>query len=122
MPRGVTRFFHEMGLQQDQLPLTPAEGLEEFRRRGWRADPGKHGELVAEDEGRARGYGEALIEVERLTHRYPNGVVALEGVDLAVCRGEFLAVLGQNGSGKTTLVKHFNGLLDPTEGSVRVEG
>ena len=43
-------------------------------------------------------------------------------MDLAVRRGEFLAVLGQNGSGKTTLVKHFNGLLEPTEGSVRVEG
>jgi energy-coupling factor transporter ATP-binding protein EcfA2 len=41
-------------------------------------------------------------------------------VDLTVRRGEFLAVLGQNGSGKTTLVKHFNGLLKPTEGTVRV--
>ncbi|MGH3145319.1 MAG: energy-coupling factor ABC transporter ATP-binding protein, partial [Rubrobacter sp.] len=60
--------------------------------------------------------------VEGLAHRYPNGVVALEGVDLAVRQGEFLAVLGQNGSGKTTLVKHFHGLLVPTEGSVRVGG
>jgi energy-coupling factor transport system ATP-binding protein len=41
-------------------------------------------------------------------------------VDLTVRKGEFLAVLGQNGSGKTTLVKHFNGLLKPTEGTVRV--
>ena len=122
MPLGVTRFFHEMGWPRDQLPLTPAEGLAEIRRRGWRVDPGRHRELVTEDQKREEGYGEALIEVEGLTHRYPNGVVALEGVDLAVRRGEFLAVLGQNGSGKTTLVKHFNGLLEPTEGSVRVEG
>jgi energy-coupling factor transport system ATP-binding protein len=63
-----------------------------------------------------------VIEVEGLTHRYPNGVVALEGVDLTVRRGEFLAVLGQNGSGKTTLVKHFNGLLKPTEGTALVGG
>ena len=63
-----------------------------------------------------------MIEVEGLTHRYPNGVVALEGVDLSVRRGEFLAVLGQNGSGKTTLVKHFNGLLKPTEGTALVDG
>jgi len=49
-------------------------------------------------------------------------VVALEGADLSVRRGEFLAVVGQNGSGKTTLVKHFNGLLEPTGGSVRVDG
>jgi energy-coupling factor transport system ATP-binding protein len=84
--------------------------------------PERHRELVAADEKREENYGEPLIEVEGLSHRYPNGVLALEGVDLSVRRGEFLAVLGQNGSGKTTLVKHFNGLLEPTEGSVRVEG
>src|SRR5918997_126715 len=79
-------------------------------------------EIVEADEKREENYGEPLIEVEGLSHRYPNGVVALEGVDLSVRRGEFLAVLGQNGSGKTTLVKHFNGLLKPTGGSVRVGG
>lgn len=122
MPLQVTRFFHEKGLWEGQLPLTPQEGIKEFGRRGWRVSPERHRELVEADEERERGYGEALIEVEGLAHRYPNGVVALEGVDLTVRRGEFLAVLGQNGSGKTTLVKHFNGLLEPTEGSVRVEG
>jgi energy-coupling factor transport system ATP-binding protein len=122
MPLGVTRFFREMGLWEAQLPLTPRQGVEEFKRRGWRVSPERHRELVEADEARERGYGEPLIEVEGLSHRYPNGVVALEGVDLEVRRGEFLAVLGQNGSGKTTLVKHFNGLLGPTEGSVRVQG
>ncbi len=122
MPLQITSFFHEMGLWQGQLPLTPKEGLEEFRRRNWRVNPERHRELVAADESREEGYGEPLIEVEGLTHRYPNGVVALEGANLTVRQGEFLAVLGQNGSGKTTLVKHFNGLLEPTEGSVRVHG
>src|SRR5215216_556920 len=122
MPLQVTRFFHEMRLWQVQLPLTPEEGVAEFKRRGWRVDPGRHKELVEADVKREEGYGEPVIEVEGLTYRYPNGVVALEGVDLTVRRGEFLAVLGQNGSGKTTLVKHFNGLLKPTEGSVRVGG
>jgi cobalt transport protein ATP-binding subunit len=122
MPLGVARFFHERGLWQGQLPLTPREGVEEFKRRGWRVSPERHRELVAADESREQNYGEPLIEVEGLSHRYPNGVVALEGVDLTVRRGEFLAVLGQNGSGKTTLVKHFNGLLESTEGSVRVGG
>src|SRR5215203_2293731 len=120
MPLQVTRFFHEMGLWQGQLPLTPPEGVAEFRRRGWRVNPGRHGRLVDADAKREEGYGEPVIEVEGLTYRYPNGVVALEGVDLTVRKGEFLAVLGQNGSGKTTLVKHFNGLLEPTEGTVRV--
>ncbi len=121
-PLQVARFFHEMGFWQAELPLTPAEGTREFRRRGWRVNPERHRELVTEDTRREEAYGEPIIEVEGLAHRYPNGVVALEGVDLAVREGEFLAVLGQNGSGKTTLVKHFNGLLEPTEGSVRVGG
>jgi energy-coupling factor transport system ATP-binding protein len=120
MPLQVARFFHEMGLWQGQLPLTPQEGVAEFRRRGWRVNPDGHGRLVEADAKREEGYGEPVIRVEGLTHRYPNGVVALEGVDLTVRKGEFLAVLGQNGSGKTTLVKHFNGLLEPTEGTVRV--
>jgi energy-coupling factor transport system ATP-binding protein len=104
------------------LPLTPEEGIAEFKRRGWRVSPERHRELVEADEEREKGNGEPVIEVEGLTHRYPNGVVALEGVDLTVRRGEFLAVLGQNGSGKTTLVKHFNGLLKPTEGTVLAGG
>src|SRR5215210_6077621 len=122
MPLQVTRFFHEMGLWQGQLPLTPEEGVVEFRRRGWRVKPERHQRLVEADGKREEGYGEPVIEVEGLTHRYPNGVVALEGVDLTVRRGEFLAVLGQNGSGKTTLVKHFNGLLKPTEGTLLAGG
>ena len=122
MPLQVARFFHERGTEDGQLPLTPEEGIERFEERGWRVSPERHKELVAADEKREEGYGEPIIEVEGLTHRYQNGLVALEGVDLRVRKGEFLAVLGQNGSGKTTLVKHFNGLLKPTEGSVRVNG
>ena len=120
MPLQVTRFFHEMGLWQGQLPLTPEEGVAEFKRRRWGVNPERHQRLVGADEKREDGYGEPVIQVEGLTYRYPNGVVALEGVNLTVRRGEFLAVLGQNGSGKTTLVKHFNGLLKPTEGTVVV--
>src|ERR671910_1404680 len=121
-PLQVARFFHEMGFWQAQLPLTPAEGTKEFKRRDWRVNSERHRELVAEDAKRGETYGEPLIEVEGLAHRYPNGVVALEDVDLIVRQSEFLAVLGQNGSGKTTLVKHFNGLLEPTGGTVRVGG
>jgi energy-coupling factor transport system ATP-binding protein len=120
MPPQVARFFHEMGLWQGQLPLTPQEGFAEFGRRGWRVNPDRYRRLVEADGKQEEGYGEPIIQVEGLTHRYPSRVVALEGVDLTVRRGEFLAVLGQNGSGKTTLVKHFNGLLKPTEGTVKV--
>ena len=63
-----------------------------------------------------------MIEVEDVHFRYPNGVEALKGVSLAIKNGEFVAIMGQNGAGKTTLVKHFNGLLKPSEGIVRVNG
>ena len=63
------------------------------------------------------------LRVEGLVHVYPEGDVrALDGVDLTVSSGERVALIGQNGSGKTTLVRHFNGLLRPTEGRVLVDG
>ena len=63
-----------------------------------------------------------MIEVENLYFRYPNGVDALKGISLVINCGEFVAIMGQNGAGKTTLVKHFNGLLKPSKGMVRVDG
>ena len=62
------------------------------------------------------------IEIKDLHHTYPGNVKALNGISLSIDSGEQVAIVGQNGSGKTTLVKHFNGLLQPTSGSVRVGG
>ena len=47
---------------------------------------------------------------------------ALCGVDLAINKGEFVAVVGHNGSGKSTLAKHFNSIYLPTTGDVTVDG
>jgi energy-coupling factor transport system ATP-binding protein len=66
--------------------------------------------------------GEPVIEIKGLRHSYDGVNAALNGVDLAIYRGELVSILGRNGSGKTTLVKHFNGLLKPAEGSVIVLG
>ena len=63
-----------------------------------------------------------MIELEELVHVYPDGTRALDGVDLEIATGERVAIVGQNGSGKSTLVRHFNGLLRPTEGRVLVDG
>lgn len=63
-----------------------------------------------------------VVEIKDLHHRYPNGFLALRGISVAVEKGEFLAIIGQNGSGKTTLVKHLNGLLLATSGTVHVNG
>ncbi len=62
------------------------------------------------------------IEGRGLRHRYPSGVLALDGVDLSLAGGELVCVIGPNGSGKSTLLRILAGLLAPAEGSVRVDG
>jgi cobalt/nickel transport system ATP-binding protein len=62
------------------------------------------------------------VRIERLRHVYPDGQVALDGVDLTVAHGERVAVLGPNGAGKTTLMLHLNGVLTGTAGSVQIGG
>ena len=61
------------------------------------------------------------IEVERLTKRYPT-LTALDRITFQVERGEIMGFLGPNGAGKTTTLRILTGLLEPTEGQVRVEG
>ena len=62
------------------------------------------------------------LELVGVHHAYPDGRLALRGVDLTVDTGERVAVLGPNGAGKTTLVLHLNGVLAPTAGRVVVDG
>ena len=63
-----------------------------------------------------------MIGVEDLVHVYPGGTRAVDGVDLEIAAGRAVAIVGQNGTGKSTLVRHFNGLLRPTEGRVLIDG
>jgi energy-coupling factor transport system ATP-binding protein len=60
------------------------------------------------------------IEIKDLHFTYPTGLEAIGGVSLTIESGEQVAIVGQNGAGKTTLVRHFNGLLQPTSGSVLI--
>jgi energy-coupling factor transport system ATP-binding protein len=63
-----------------------------------------------------------MIEAENVHFSYPNKVEALKGVSITIKDGEFVAIMGQNGAGKSTFVKHFNGLLKPSSGTVRADG
>ena len=69
---------------------------------------------------------EPIIKTEHLEFRYTDaeGVtpIVLDGVDLEIRQGSFVAVLGHNGSGKSTLAKHFNAILLPSGGKVYVDG
>lgn len=60
------------------------------------------------------------IETEDLHFTYPGDVQALQGISLTIEPGQQVVIVGQNGAGKTTLVKHFNGLVKPTQGRVHI--
>ncbi len=63
-----------------------------------------------------------IIEIENLKHRFSDGTLGLDHINLKIKAGAFVVVAGPNGSGKTTLIRHLNGLLRPTIGSVKVAG
>lgn len=63
-----------------------------------------------------------MITLENVVKSYPNGVGAINGISLHIERGEFVFVVGDSGSGKSTLIKLLLKELEPTEGSIRVNG
>ncbi len=69
----------------------------------------------------AAGAGEPVIKVEGLTKRYGE-LVAVDGLSLAVERGEIFGILGPNGAGKTTTLEMVEGLRKPDGGTVSVDG
>ncbi len=68
----------------------------------------------------------ALLEVKNLSHVYSAGTPfehkALDNVSFYVERGEFIGIIGHTGSGKSTLMQHLNGLLQPSGGTIMLDG
>jgi D-methionine transport system ATP-binding protein len=63
-----------------------------------------------------------MLEIRGLRKVFPNGVVALDGVDLSVSAGEIYGVIGRSGTGKSTLIRCVNRLEEPTAGSIHIAG
>ena len=67
------------------------------------------------------GTSEAVLEINGLTRAF-GGLIAVNGIDLTVKRGEIVGLLGPNGSGKTTALNLISGVLRPDSGSIRLIG
>jgi energy-coupling factor transport system ATP-binding protein len=109
-------------LNEPTIPFNPDGAVKFFKQRDWKISDEKYLSLLEKDEEEKTDYGNKIIEVKDLEYIYPGNIMAIDGINMDIREGEFLAIIGQNGSGKTTLVKHFNGLLKPSKGEVRVAG
>ncbi len=111
----VAHLGRELGW--DPLPITVREGRRAMRRDGRRPVAGVTS---------TRGHGvPPVLSVSRLRlgHAVPGGTVdVLHGVDLAIHRGEVVALMGRNASGKTTLLRALAGLQSPTAGTIAHDG
>jgi cobalt/nickel transport system ATP-binding protein len=65
---------------------------------------------------------DALLKLEQVSYRYPDGTDALTGCSLTIRQGKCTVVLGANGAGKTTMFLHLNSILRPTAGQVFYNG
>src|SRR5450755_719312 len=63
-----------------------------------------------------------IVSVSNLSKTYASGFQALKNIDLEIRHGEIFGLLGPNGAGKTTLISTICGIVNPSEGSVTVDG
>jgi len=63
-----------------------------------------------------------VVEIRDVSVKYPNGVMALENINVDVAQRDLIALIGPNGAGKSTLLKVILGLTKPTGGTVKLFG
>ncbi len=126
-PPGLNSLLHLLGIGGHARSIEHAEA--EIRKRFPGVPSAPPAETPANEAVRAsRGKAAAnqppgaLIRVENVSFSYPGGPRVLDGADLAISAGEFVAIIGQNGSGKTTLAKLVIGLLKPDSGRITING
>lgn len=64
----------------------------------------------------------SIIKTEDMSFTYPDGTSALYNINIEIFEGERVAIIGPNGAGKSTLFSHFNGILRPTSGLIKIDG
>ena len=74
-----------------------------------------------EKKGKGRNMGEVILTMKDIDKSFP-GVHALDHVDLEVCKGEVVALMGENGAGKSTLMKVLTGIYKKDSGTITYEG
>lgn len=65
---------------------------------------------------------EPILQLEHISYTYPDGPLAVEDLSVSIEKGERVAVLGRNGAGKSTFFLLCNGILEPSEGTIRCGG
>lgn len=101
----------------DPLPLT----IKEARRHARGFSPARMANPAPQQRADDTAEPAPSVELHDVWYAY-NGHNALQGIDLQIRPGEFVAIMGRNGAGKTTLLKQMVGLLKPKQGRVRVMG
>ncbi len=124
-PPQVSEIFYKISerkpnLIRNKMPVTLNEALNIINKVGLNTSTLHH---IAPVEESIKPCNDSLISVRDLWFRYKKDLPwVLKNINLDICRGEFVAIIGHSGAGKTTLVKQFNGLLKPVKGSVIVAG